>query len=57
MKTDIKKITLAAAAALIAVMASAQNLDPTVEVNRTYEGKLLEVHKPGLEMSWLSTKV
>lgn len=50
MKTDIKKITLAAAAALIAVMASAQNLDPTVEVNRTYEGKLLEVHKPGLEM-------
>ena len=29
----------------------AQNLDPTVEVRRTYEGKLLEAHKPSLEMS------
>ena len=31
--------------------ASAQNLDPTVEVRRTYEGKLLEAHKPQLSMS------
>ncbi len=28
----------------------AQNLDPTVEVNRAYEGKLMEVHKPVLAM-------
>ena len=33
------------------VAASAQNLDPTVEVNRSYEGKLMEVHKPMLEMA------
>ena len=32
-------------------LASAQNLDPTVEVRRTYEGKLLEAHKPQLSMS------
>ena len=31
--------------------ASAQNLDPTVEVNRDYEGKLLIVHKPILDMA------
>ena len=42
--------------AVIAVLAAfvqsstAQNLDPTVEVNRAYEGKLMEVHKPVLEM-------
>lgn len=42
--------------AVIAVIAAfvrplnAQNLDPTVEVNRAYEGKLMEVHKPVLEM-------
>ena len=30
--------------------AGAQNLDPTVVVNRAYEGKLMEVHKPMLEM-------
>lgn len=29
----------------------AQNLDPTVEVTREYEGKLMEIHKPMLEMS------
>lgn len=29
---------------------SAQNLDPTVEVTREYEGKLMETHKPVLEM-------
>ena len=31
--------------------ASAQNLDPTVVVDRAYEGKLMEVHKPLLEMA------
>ena len=29
----------------------AQNLDPTVEVTREYEGKLMETHKPSLEMA------
>ena len=33
------------------VVASAQDLDPTVVVDRAYEGKLMEVHKPTLEMS------
>lgn len=32
-------------------LASAQNLDPTVVVDRAYEGKLMEVHKPALEMA------
>lgn len=31
--------------------ASAQELDPTVVVDRAYEGKLIETHKPLLEMS------
>lgn len=41
------------AAALCAVTfdAAAQNLDPTVEVSRAYEGKLIEVHKPVLDMA------
>ena len=29
----------------------AQNLDPTVEVTREYEGKLMETHKPSMEMA------
>ena len=36
---------------LLPFLASAQNLDPTVEVNRAYEGKLMEVHKPELQMA------
>lgn len=48
---DMKNFTLATAVALLPFIASAQNLDPTVEVNRAYEGKLLEVHKPELEMA------
>ena len=36
---------------LAAVSAGAQNIDPTVVVNRDYEGKLMEVHKPKLEMA------
>ena len=39
----------AAVACQAAVMA--QNLDPTVEVSREYEGKLIEVHKPVIEMA------
>ncbi|MBO5420073.1 MAG: hypothetical protein J6A22_08325 [Bacteroidales bacterium] len=31
--------------------ALAQNIDPTVVVSREYEGKLMEVHKPVLEMA------
>lgn len=42
---------LAASLTFCSVAASAQNLDPTVEVNRSYEGKLMEVHKPTLEMA------
>lgn len=29
----------------------AQDLDPTVEVSRVYEGKLIEVHKPAIAMA------
>ena len=36
---------------LFALSAAAQNLDPTVEVRREYEGKLVEVHKPVFEMA------
>ena len=39
-----------AVAAAFAQSLLAQNLDPTVEVNRAYEGKLMEVHKPVLKM-------
>lgn len=41
----------AAAMCLSCYVAAAQNLDPTVVVDRAYEGKLMEVHKPALEMS------
>lgn len=36
--------------AAVALSASAQNLDPTVNVTRAYEGKLLEVDKPSFRM-------
>lgn len=49
MKRNI--LNIAAAFAILAVDAGAQNLDPTVEVSRAYEGKLIEVHKPVLEMA------
>ena len=47
------KHILAASAALCLVqnVAYAQDLDPTVVVNKAYEGKLIQVHKPSLEMS------
>ena len=38
-------------AAIAALPVSGQNLDPTVEVSRAYEGKLMEVHKPQLKMA------
>lgn len=47
----IYRILLVVSASFAVVQAYAQNLDPTVEVNRAYEGKLLEVHKPVLEMA------
>ncbi len=40
----------AALAAFMPLAAAGQNLDPTVEVTRAYEGKLMEVHKPQLKM-------
>lgn len=43
-------LLIVAAAAASLQFLSAQNLDPTVEVNRAYEGKLMEVHKPVLTM-------
>lgn len=43
-------LTIVAAAAFVQP-SLAQNLDPTVEVNRAYEGKLMEVHKPVLDMA------
>ncbi len=45
-------IYLIGAVCLAAPFASqAQDLDPTVVVDRAYEGKLMEVHKPALEMA------
>ena len=38
-------------AAVACYSAAGQNLDPTVVVDRAYEGKLMEVHKPSLEMA------
>ena len=35
----------------VCAAAVAQNLDPTVVVSRDYEGKLMEVHKPKIEMA------
>lgn len=51
MKSDIFKIIIAASIFLTSMVAEAQNLDPTVEVNRAYEGKLLEVNKPSMTMA------
>ena len=49
----MKKYTYMLTALLLSAVpyaAGAQELDPTVVVNRTYEGKLLEVHKPSFDM-------
>lgn len=50
MKIGCRILVISALACLSAGM-SAQNLDPTVVVSREYEGKLMEVHKPKLEMA------
>ena len=48
----MKKIIISLAIFVLAAFASAaQNLDPTVEVSRRYEGKLMDVHKPVMEMA------
>ncbi|MBR5499318.1 MAG: hypothetical protein IKV75_04055 [Bacteroidales bacterium] len=36
---------------IFALSGAAQNLDPTVEVSREYEGELVEVHKPAFAMA------
>ena len=46
----MKKTIIILCAAFVTTVMSAQNLDPTVEVSRAYEGKLIEVHKPTLKM-------
>jgi hypothetical protein len=51
MKINILKFSVAASLAALSLTSAAQNLDPTVVVNRAYEGKLLEVHKPAMEMA------
>ena len=45
------RLYLAVAIILSAVTVRAQDLDPTVVVDRAYEGKLIEVHKPSLDMA------
>lgn len=48
----MKKIIISISAlSAFATTMLGQNLDPTVEVSRVYEGKLIEVHKPALEMA------
>lgn len=48
----MKKIIISVLALLaFAAAVTGQNLDPTVEVSRVYEGKLMEVHKPAIEMA------
>lgn len=52
MKTNIiYRIVPVVVSAFAALSASGQNLDPTVEVSRAYEGKLMEVHKPQIKMA------
>lgn len=51
MRFKIYRAIVSAALIHLAVAATAQNLDPTVIVDRAYEGRLMEVHKPSLEMA------
>ena len=51
MRHNILYFIIALIAPFAVHTAYAQNLDPTVEVNRDYEGKLLIVHKPILDMA------
>lgn len=51
MRNHIHVVISAVLLAAVSGLASAQNLDPTVVVDRAYEGTLMEVHKPALEMA------
>ena len=51
MNKNIFKTITVMLSAMMCLTAAAQNLDPTVEVNRAYEGKLLEIYKPSLNMA------
>ena len=51
MKISSSKIFAAAALLTVSAAVSAQNLDPTVNVTRDYEGKLLEVDKPAMRVT------
>lgn len=51
MRRYIYALTALTAAFLSVQVSVAQDLDPTVEVSRAYEGKLMEVHKPVLKMA------
>ena len=52
MTMKVKDIIISSALMLAAVpFAGAQNLDPTVVVNRAYEGKLVKMNKASLEMA------
>ena len=48
---SMKKVMIISVSLIIGGTAWSQNLDPTVEVSREYETKLIEVHKPALEMT------
>ena len=51
MKITIYKIAASAVLCLALHTASAQNLDPTVVINKAYEGSLIKVRKPSFEMA------
>ena len=51
MRNNIYLYICAALLMAAGVELKAQNLDPTVVVDRAYEGKLVEFHKPSLEMA------
>ena len=50
-RKNIYRLAAVATFLCAAASAEAQNLDPTVVVSRDYEGKLMEVHKPKIEMA------
>lgn len=47
----IYRYAISLALAFVSFAATAQNLDPTVEVSRAYEASLVEVHKPAMDMA------
>ena len=50
-KINIYRMFIMPLSSFVCAAAAAQNLDPTVVVSRDYEGKLMEVHKPKIEMA------